>query len=76
MKNILIKPSWNQKFCSIRTWKFILFGLIIGFLSACAPQISFQVQRPPEFQFEDIEYLAVGSFKGDSGIIPLPPKKK
>ena len=75
MKNILIKPSWNQKFCPIRTWKFILFGLIIGFLSACAPQISFQVQRPPEFQFEDIEYLAVGSFKGDSGIIPLPPKK-
>ena len=48
---------------------------MIWFLNACAPQISFQVQKPPEFQIQDIQYLEIGSFIGEPGSIPLPPKK-
>ena len=55
--------------------KFLLFGLMIWFLNACAPQISFQVQKPPEFQIQDIQYLEIGSFVGEPGSIPLPLKK-
>ena len=52
--------------------KILVFGLMIWFLNACAPQISFQVQKPPEFQIQDIQYLEIGSFIGESGNIPLP----
>ena len=55
--------------------KFLLFGLMIWFLNACAPQISFQVQKPPEFQIQDIQYLEIGSYIGEPGSIPLPPMK-
>ena len=55
--------------------KILLFVLMIWFLNACAPQISFQVQKPPEFQIQDIQYLEIGSFIGESGSIPLPPMK-
>ena len=59
----------------IKNRKFLLFGLMIWFLNACAPQISFQIQKPPEFQIQDIQYLEIGSFTGKSGNIPLPPVK-
>ena len=48
---------------------------MIWFLNACAHQISIQVQKPPAFQIQDIQYLEIGSFIGESGNIPLPPKK-
>ena len=55
----------NRKFC------FWFDDLV----SQClCPQISFQVQKPPEFQIQDIQYLEIGSFIG-VGNIPLPPVK-
>ena len=46
--------------------------IFLGIITGCAPQISFQVQRPAEFQIEDIEYLAIGKFREGIGKIPLP----
>ena len=53
----------------------IRFGLnliFLGIITGCTPEISFQVQRPAEFQIEDIEYLAIGKFWVGIGKIPLP----
>jgi len=72
-KNLILKMI--QKTTLNINRKFLLFGLMIWFLNACAPQISFQVQKPPEFQIQDIQYLEIGSFIGESGSIPLPPMK-
>ena len=46
--------------------------IFLGIITGCAPEISFQVQRPAEFQIEDIEYLAIGKFREGLGKIPLP----
>ena len=50
------------------------YGANFRLLSA-GGAISFQVQKPPEFQIQDIQYLEIGSFIGEPGSIPLPPKK-
>ena len=72
-KHLILKMI--RKTTLIINRKFLLFVLMIWFLNACAPQISFQVQKPPEFQIQDIQYLEIGSFIGEPGSIPLPPVK-
>ncbi len=52
---------------------FLIKALLpIFLLSACAPQISFLVQRPAEFQLKNVKFLEIGGIREKSGSIPLP----
>lgn len=46
--------------------------LFATLLMACAPKISFQIERPPIQRVEKIKYIAVGNFQIISGQIKLP----
>ncbi|MBF0238490.1 MAG: tetratricopeptide repeat protein [SAR324 cluster bacterium] len=48
------------------------FLLLIVGLSACAPQVTYQVKRPPAYPVENIEFVAVDSFAAQDGQIALP----
>ena len=52
---------------------YILFSLIS---SACAPKVSFDIQRPPLQHVQNIKYIEIGNFEMIPGKIELPGSNK
>ena len=52
---------------------YILFSLIS---SACAPKVSFDIQRPPLQHVQNIKYIEIGNFEIVPGKIELPGSEK
>jgi hypothetical protein len=78
MKRILFQilsffNSANRKAVPITRFRtFMHFCISATFLTACAPKISFQVERPPIQRVEKIKYIAVGKFQIIPRQIKLP----
>ena len=51
---------------------FLLFCLSAFLFTACAPKVSFQIERPPLQIVENINYIEVGNFQTVSGQIKFP----
>ena len=51
---------------------FLLFCLSALLFTACAPKVSFQIERPPLQLVANINYIEVGNFQTASGQIKFP----
>ncbi len=56
-----------------RIFIYIFFSLIV---TSCAPKVSFNIQRPPLQQVQNIKYLEIGNFEIIPGKIELPESEK
>ena len=56
-----------------RVFIYIFFSLIA---TSCAPKVSFNIQRPPLQQVQNIKYLEIGNFEIIPGKIELPGSEK
>ena len=78
MKNILFQilsffNSAKRKAVTITRFRtFMHFCIFATLLTACAPKISFQVERPPIQRVERIKYIEVGKFQIIPRQIELP----
>ncbi len=57
----------------LRVFIYIFFILMA---TSCAPKVSFNIQRPPMQQIQNIKYLEIGNFEIIPGKIELPESKK
>ena len=71
--SFFIFPSQKHKDVSeVKLSVFFLLCLCSFLITACAPKVSFQIERPPVQLVENINYIEVGNFQTLSGQIKLP----
>jgi len=62
----------RKAFAEVKLSVFLLFCLSAFLFTACAPKVSFQIERPPLQIVENINYIEVGNFQTASGQIKFP----
>ena len=62
----------RKAFAEVKLSVFLLFCLSAFLFTACAPKVSFQIERPPLQIVENINYIEVGNFQTVSGQIKFP----
>ena len=62
----------RKAFAEVKLSVFLLFCLSAFLFTACAPKVSFQIERPPLQFVENINYIEVGNFQTVSGQIKFP----
>ena len=62
----------RKAFAEVKLSVFLLFCLSAFLFTACAPKVSFQIERPPLQIVANINYIEVGNFQTVSGQIKFP----
>jgi len=62
----------RKAFAEVKLSVFLLFCLSALLFTACAPKVSFQIERPPLQLVANINYIEVGNFQTASGQIKFP----
>ena len=62
----------RKAFAEVKLSVFLLFCLSALLFTACAPKVSFQIERPPLQIVANINYIEVGNFQTVSGQIKFP----
>jgi len=69
---IMLNPEKRKSDTAAHFRALVFFCFCATFFNACAPKVSFQIERPPVQQVENINYIEIGNFEIVSGQIKLP----
>ena len=64
--------KYRKKNCRMNFQKLSLCSAVLFTLVACAPKVSFQVQRSAQLSIDQVEFITVEKFEGVEGKIKAP----